>query len=115
MGVIISYPTGMWVVGLRMPGHGTAPSGLRYISRQEMAAAVRLGMTHLAKQAPDKPVYMIGYSTGEPLALEFALDTLEGTSAPVPASLVLISAGLLQCIHLRLSPGSKTGYLCLRV
>lgn len=83
-----------WVVGLRMPGHGTAPSGLRYISRHDMAAAVRLGMTHLAEKVKNKPVHIIGYSTGAPLALEFALDALDGKSAPVPDSLVLISPAI---------------------
>lgn len=85
---------GYWVVGLRMPGHGTAPSGLRFISRQDMAAAVRLGMTHLEQKMDGKPVHMIGYSTGAPLALEFALDALEGKSTPVPGSLILISPAI---------------------
>jgi len=83
-----------WIVGLRMPGHGTAPSGLRYISRHDMAAAVRLGMTHLAEKVKGKPVHMIGYSNGAPLALEFTLDALEGKSTPVPGSLVLISPAI---------------------
>lgn len=83
-----------WVVGLRMPGHGTAPSGLRHISRHDMAAAVRLGMKHLANEMNGKPVHMIGYSTGAPLALEFTLDALGGKSAPVPASLILISPAI---------------------
>ena len=85
---------GYWVVGLRMPGHGTAPSGLRYITRHDMAAAVRLGMTHLGEKVNGKPVHMIGYSTGAPLALEFALDALEGKSTPVPSSLILISPAI---------------------
>jgi len=47
-------------------------------------AAVRIGMSHLDKKVNGKPVHMVGYSTGAPLALEFALDALEGKSAPVP-------------------------------
>ena len=85
---------GYWVIGMRMPGHGTAPSGLRYISRRDMATAVRIGMTHLEQMVDGKPVHMVGYSTGAPLALEFALDALEGKSMPVPASLILISPAL---------------------
>ena len=83
-----------WVVGLRMPGHGTAPSGLRYINRDDMAAAVRLGMGHLATKVKNKPVHMIGYSTGASLALEYTLDALEGKTTPVPTSLVLISPAI---------------------
>lgn len=85
---------GYWVVGMRMPGHGTAPSGLRYISRHDMASAVRIGMSHLDKKVNGKPVHIIGYSTGAPLSLEFALDALEGKSAPVPGSLILISPAI---------------------
>jgi alpha-beta hydrolase superfamily lysophospholipase len=83
-----------WVVGLRMPGHGTAPSGLRYINRDDMAAAVRLGMGHLATKVKNRPVHIVGYSTGASLALEYTLDALDGESAPIPSSLVLISPAI---------------------
>ena len=83
-----------WVIGLRMPGHGTAPSGLRHISRHDMAAAVRLGMGHLATKVKNMPIHMIGYSTGASLALEYTLDALEGKATPVPTSLVLISPAI---------------------
>ncbi len=85
---------GFWVVGMRMPGHGTAPSGLRHISRHDMTAAVRIGMAHLDDRVGGKPLHMIGYSTGAPLALEFALDALDGKSAPVPGSLILVSPAI---------------------
>jgi alpha-beta hydrolase superfamily lysophospholipase len=83
-----------WVIGLRLPGHGTAPSGLKSISWQDMSAAVRLSMEHLAFKVGQKPIHIFGYSTGAPLALDFALNTLEGNGSPVPASLVLISPAI---------------------
>lgn len=85
---------GYWVVGLRLPGHGTAPSGLKTVTWEDMAAAVRLGMEHLAAKVGGGPIHIIGYSTGAPLALDFALDALETATAPVPASLVLISPAI---------------------
>ena len=85
---------GYWVIGLRLPGHGTAPSGLKHVTMGDMAAAVRLGMEHLSKQLGDKPVHMIGYSTGAPLALDFTLNAMEKEVSPVPASLVLISPAI---------------------
>jgi alpha-beta hydrolase superfamily lysophospholipase len=88
------HQKGYWIIGMRMPGHGTAPSGLRYISRHDMTAAVRIGMSHLEKKVAGKPVHMVGYSTGAPLSVEFALDALEGKSAPVPGSLILISPAI---------------------
>ena len=83
-----------WVLGLRMPGHGTAPSGLKHITKHDMAAAVRLGMEHLASTLGEKPIHMIGYSTGAALALDFALNATEGNASPAPASLVLISPAI---------------------
>ena len=80
-----------WVIGLRLPGHGTAPSGLTSISWQDMAVAVRLGMEHLASKVGKRPIHIVGYSTGAPLAIDFALNALEGSGSVVPASLVLIS------------------------
>jgi len=83
-----------WVIGLRLPGHGTAPSGLTSISWQDMAVAVRLGMEHLASKVGRKPIHIVGYSTGAPLAIDFALKALEGSGSVVPASLVLISPAI---------------------
>ena len=83
-----------WVVGLRLPGHGTAPSGLKHISWEGLAAAVRLAMNHLASRVAGKPLHMVGYSTGAPLALNFTLDALDGSASPLPASLVLISPAI---------------------
>ncbi len=83
-----------WVIGLRLPGHGTAPSGLLSVQWEDMAAAVHLSMKHLAAKVGQKPIHMIGYSTGAPLALDFTLNALEGKTTPVPASLVLISPAI---------------------
>ena len=41
-----------------------------------------------------RPIHIVGYSTGAPLALNFALDALEGNAAPAPASLVLVSPAI---------------------
>jgi esterase/lipase len=82
---------GYQVLGLRLPGHGTAPSGLRFIRRADMSAAVRLGVAHLHAATSGKPLHIVGYSNGAALALEFALDALDGETAPVPSSLTLIS------------------------
>ena len=83
-----------WVLGLRLPGHGTAPAGLKFVSWADMAAAVQLSMDHLASKVGQMPIHIVGYSTGAPLALDFALDALEGSPSPVPASLVLISPAI---------------------
>ena len=83
-----------WVIGLRLPGHGTAPSGLKSIRWEDMAAIVELGMKRLASSVGNKSIHMVGYSTGAPLAIDFALNALENQVLPVPGSLVLISPAI---------------------
>lgn len=85
---------GYQVVGLRLPGNGTAPSGLKYATWEDMAAAVRIAMEHLADQVDGKPVHIVGYSIGGALALNFTLDALDNRASPRPASLILVSPSI---------------------
>jgi alpha-beta hydrolase superfamily lysophospholipase len=84
------HARGYRVLGLRLPGHGTAPSGLLNVRWQDMAAAVRLAMQHLA----GTDIHIIGYSTGAPLALNYVLDAEQDAGLPMPASLVLLSPAI---------------------
>jgi alpha-beta hydrolase superfamily lysophospholipase len=83
-----------WVVGLRLPGHGTTPSGLRTISWQDMAAATRLAMDHLKDRVGDRPIYIVGFSNGGALAVHYALSTLDEPDLPSADGLVLISPAI---------------------
>jgi alpha-beta hydrolase superfamily lysophospholipase len=85
------HKEGAWVLGLRIPGHGTAPSGLVEIRWQDMAAAVRLAARHVQEAVGDKPFYVVGYSNGGALAVEYALSTLDDASLPIPSGVVLLS------------------------
>lgn len=85
---------GAWVVGLRLPGHGTAPSGLTTVQWQDMAAAVRLAMGHLSQSVGDQPLYVFGYSNGGALAVHYALTALEDATLPPPHGLVLFSPAI---------------------
>jgi len=85
------HKRGVTVLGLRVPGHGTAPSGLVRVRWQDMAAAVRLAARHLGDTAKDLPMYLVGYSNGGALAVEYTLSTLEDPGLPKPAGLVLMS------------------------
>ncbi len=88
------HAEGAWVVGLRLPGHGTAPSGLTTIHWQDMAAAVRLAMQHLHEKVGDRPLYLVGYSNGGALAVHYALAALEDSTLPSANGLVLISPAI---------------------
>ncbi len=82
---------GAWVLGLRIPGHGTAPSGLVETRWRDMAAAVQLAARHAASKAEGKPLYLIGYSNGGALAVEYSLSALEDETLPAAAGVVLLS------------------------
>ena len=88
------HHAGASVLGLRLPGHGTAPSGLLDVSWQDMVAAVRLAMQHLAEQVGDRPLHIVGYSTGAALAVHYALATLNNESLPKADRLVLLSPAI---------------------
>lgn len=85
------HEDGAWVLGLRVPGHGTAPSGLVHAEWPDWAAAVRLAMRHLREQVPDRPLAIIGYSNGGALAVLYALESLEDPSLPRSEQLILLS------------------------
>jgi len=85
---------GAYVVGLRMPGHGTAPSGLVELTRQDMASAVSLAVQHLARQADGRPLYVVGYSTGSALAVHYVLTTLDDDRLPRVNRVVMLSPAI---------------------
>jgi len=82
---------GAHVIGLRVPGHGTAPVGLVHVEWEDMAAAVELAMLRLAAQAPGRPLFIVGYSNGGALAVHYALVALEDEKLPPVQGLVLMS------------------------
>ena len=88
------HAEGAHVLGLRLPGHGTAPSGLVDLTWQDMAAAVRLAMIHLAEQTGDRPIVVVGYSTGAALAVLYALDAVEDPQLPPVERLILLSPAI---------------------
>jgi alpha-beta hydrolase superfamily lysophospholipase len=85
------HQQGATVLGLRIPGHGTAPSGLVETRWQDMASAVRLAARHLRAQIGDKPLFLVGYSNGGALAMEYALSSLDDATLPQIAGIVLLS------------------------
>ncbi|MBW2193266.1 MAG: alpha/beta fold hydrolase, partial [Deltaproteobacteria bacterium] len=85
---------GAWVIGLRLPGHGTAPSGLVRVQWEDMDAAVQLAMRRLRDKAGKKPLFIVGYSNGGALAVNYALSSLENSELPPIDGLVLISPAI---------------------
>ncbi len=89
------HERGCWVVVLRLPGHGTAPSALTHIDWRDWAAAVRMAAKDLRKRLPAQtPLYLVGFSTGAALAVEYSLARLEGEQLPGADALVLLSPAI---------------------
>ncbi|GMQ75113.1 MAG: alpha/beta fold hydrolase [Gammaproteobacteria bacterium] len=86
--------SGAWVVGLRLPGHGTAPSGLVHVRWQDMAAAVKIAMQHLRRRVGSAPIYIVGYSNGGALAVQYSLVAMDDDSLPRADKLVLVSPAI---------------------
>jgi alpha-beta hydrolase superfamily lysophospholipase len=85
------HEAGAYVVGLRIPGHGTAPSGLIEVTWQDMEAAVKIAVSHLAVKAKGQPLHIVGYSNGGALAVNYALAAANESSLPQVSSLALLS------------------------
>jgi alpha-beta hydrolase superfamily lysophospholipase len=82
----------IYVLGLRLPGHGTIPAGIDAVRWQDWRAAVHIGVRQVIHQTGDqKPFFMVGYSNGAALAIKYTLDALEDASLVVPDQLVLFS------------------------
>ena len=83
------------IIGLRLPGHGTAPAGLMDVSWHDFTAAVRLAVASMrARIGPDRPLYLVGYSNGAALAVDYSLAVLEGEDMPPANGLVLLSPAI---------------------
>lgn len=85
------HKDGAHAIGLRIPGHGTAPSGLRRTTFEDMAAAVELAMKHLKSEMADMPIFIVGYSNGGALAVHYANNSITDASLPAAAGLILLS------------------------
>jgi alpha-beta hydrolase superfamily lysophospholipase len=82
---------GGYVIGLRVPGHGQAPSGLLHVEWEDMAAAVQLAMKALQEKSAKRSLYIVGYSNGGALAVNYALDSLADNSLARTDGLILMS------------------------
>jgi alpha-beta hydrolase superfamily lysophospholipase len=83
---------GFYVLGLRLPGHGTVPAALTRIKWEDWVAAVRIGAQHVSQRIePDRPFVVAGYSNGGGLALKYTLDALEDPALRPPDRLLLFS------------------------
>jgi len=83
---------GFLVIAPRVPGHGTVPSALLDVDWEDWAALTRLAAKEVKRQLGDNPnFYMLGYSNGGALTLNYSLDAIADASLPMPKKIVLLS------------------------
>lgn len=88
----ILYSKGFYVLGLRLPGHGTIPGALTTVHWEDWVAASRIGARHVRERiGADRPFVIAGYSNGGGLAVKYCLDALWDSSLPSPDRLLLFS------------------------
>lgn len=83
---------GYVAVAIRLPGHGTVPSGLTDVDWQQWSEATRLAVREARRLAgPAAPLHVVGFSNGGALAMKYAMDAIDDRSLPRPDRIVLIS------------------------
>lgn len=82
------------LLGLRLPGHGTIPSGLVALEWQDMASAVSLATRHMRDVLKGRPLYVVGFSTGAALALNHELERLSQDQNRGYAGMIFISPAI---------------------
>ncbi len=88
----ILYSRGFYVLGLRLPGHGTIPGALTRVHWEDWVAASRLGARHVHERiGAGLPFVIAGYSNGGALTVLYALDALTDPNLPPPDRLLLFS------------------------
>lgn len=88
----ILYARGYYVLGLRLPAHGTSPAALTEVRWEDWVAATRMAARHVRERiGPNRPFLIAGYSNGGALALKYSLDALSDPELPDPDRILLFS------------------------
>jgi alpha-beta hydrolase superfamily lysophospholipase len=86
---------GFVAIAIRLPGHGTVPSGLSDVHWEDWLAATRLAVREARRRiGPSRPLHLVGFSNGGALAMKYALDAIEDPQLTRPARIVLISPNI---------------------
>jgi hypothetical protein len=84
---------GFVALAIRLPGHGTVPSGLSHVEWEQWMAATHLAVREARRLAPaPAPLHVVGFSNGGALAVKYALDVLDDPALAKPERIVLFAA-----------------------
>jgi esterase/lipase len=91
----ILHARGYHVIGLRLPGHGTAPTSMRTADVADWRAAVRIAWEHLESAVGGRgELAVMGYSNGGALAADLALAVMDDEDLRIPNRIVLFSPAI---------------------
>ncbi|MBN8509257.1 MAG: alpha/beta hydrolase [Burkholderiales bacterium] len=83
---------GFVALAIRLPGHGTVPSGLSHVEWKQWMAATHLAVREARRLAPaPAPLHVVGFSNGGALAVKYALDALDDPALARPERIVLFA------------------------
>jgi alpha-beta hydrolase superfamily lysophospholipase len=83
---------GFVALAIRLPGHGTVPSGLSHVDWEQWMAATHLAVREARRLAPaPAPLHVVGFSNGGALAMKYALDVLDDPALARPERIVLFA------------------------
>jgi alpha-beta hydrolase superfamily lysophospholipase len=83
---------GFVAVAVRLPGHGTVPSGLTNVEWEQWTAATRLAVREARRRVgPGTPLHVVGFSNGGALAMKYALEAIGDNTLARPDRIVLVS------------------------
>ena len=88
---------GYYVIGLRLPGHGTIPSALLEVSWDDWYDAVKFGARMVSQKiatVENGKFYVGGFSTGGALTLRYVMESAAGKIARIPDKLLLLSPAI---------------------
>ena len=90
------YNKGFYVFALRLPGHGTLPSGLLDVKWQDWYKAVKWSVNKIVEKSKERkkcPFYLGGFSTGAALDIHYIYDAVEN-DLPLPNKVFLLSPAI---------------------
>ena len=88
------YDENYYVFAMRLPGHGTLPTGLLDVQWSDWQNATIWSMktaSQLSKNRGDLPVYMGGFSTGGSMIVNYCLNAATTTELNMPDKVFLFS------------------------
>ncbi len=91
------YSKGFYVFALRLPGHGTLPSGLLDVKWQDWYKAEKWAAEKIADVAKERNkgiFFMGGFSTGGALTLHYIYDVVNHPKLPMPQKIFLFAPAI---------------------